>query len=90
MKYRVLAEVDAERIDRDKLHRFSAEFRAAVCWCRAVTRVIGGQTLSDAHVHTANGPAVLQDGHWLVRGVTGGFFTVEPEVFTATYEPVGR
>jgi len=82
--------VDAERVDRDKLHRLSPEFRAAVCHCPAITRDIGGEPRPDAHVHTLEGPMRIPDGSWLIKGVAGEFYAIDPAIFAATYEPAGQ
>lgn len=28
-------------------------------------------------------------GHWIIKGVAGEYYPCDPEVFAATYEPVG-
>lgn len=79
--------IDAERVDRDKLHRLSPEFRAAICRCPIVTWEIEGKTYRDAHVHTLEGPMRVPDGSWLIKGVAGEFYACGPDIFQATYEP---
>jgi hypothetical protein len=90
VRYRVRAEVEAERVDRDKLHHLSPEFRAAVCHCPAVTRDICGGPYPDAHVHGPHGPVAIKDGDYIVKGVTGLFFPVAVDDFTALYEPAEK
>jgi hypothetical protein len=80
--------IDAERVDRDKLHRLSPGFRAAVCRCMAITRDIAGEPRPDPHVHTLEGPMRVPDGSWLIKGIAGEFYACAPDIFEATYEPV--
>jgi hypothetical protein len=41
------------------------------------------------YVETPGGRKRAGIGDWIVKGVTGEFFPVEPDVFEATYEPAG-
>jgi hypothetical protein len=81
--------VEAERVDRDKLHRLSPEFLAAVCHetCgQGEFRYENGR--AQPHVHTLEGVMHVSDGDWLVKGVQGEFYPVKPDIFAATYEAV--
>jgi hypothetical protein len=79
--------IDAERVDRDKLHRLSPEFRAAVCHetCeKGLRKYDNGYAMP--HVHTLEGALHVSDGDWLVKGVQGEFYPVKPAIFAETYE----
>ena len=39
-------------------------------------------------VQTLEGPLVVSDGDWIIRGVKGEFYPCKPDIFAATYEPV--
>jgi hypothetical protein len=80
--------IEAEHVDRDKLHRLSPEFRAAVCHeaCdKGLRKYENGHALP--HVHTLEGALHVSDGDWLVKGVQGEFYAVKPSIFAETYEP---
>ena len=81
--------IEAERVDRDKLHRLSPEFRAAVCHgvCNKGERKYDNGCAMP-HVHTLEGTMHLSDGDWLIRGVQGEFYPCKPDIFEATYEAV--
>jgi hypothetical protein len=82
------AEVEAERVDRDKLHRLSPEFRAAVQHdeCPGVPLYENG--LGQPHVHTPEGPLPVSDGDWLVKVPGGDFYPCAADLFAENYEPV--
>ena len=82
--------IEAERVDRDKLHRLSPEFHAAVCHevCdKGERKYENGYAMP--HVHTLEGAMHISDGDWLIRGVQGEFYPCKPEIFEATYELAG-
>jgi hypothetical protein len=81
-------EIDAEHVDRDKLHRLSPEFRAAVHHDECAGAPLYENGLAEPHVHTLEGPLRLSDGDWLIKGVMGEFYPCKPDVFAVTYEPV--
>lgn len=39
------------------------------------------------HIPTLEGTITAPAGDWIVRGTTGEFWPVKPEIFAATYEP---
>jgi hypothetical protein len=39
-------------------------------------------------VQTLEGPLVVSDGDWIIRGVKGEFYPCKPDVFELTYERV--
>jgi hypothetical protein len=39
-------------------------------------------------VQTLEGPLVVSDGDWIIRGVKGEFYPCKPDIFAATYEAV--
>ena len=88
MRYR--KKVDAERVDRDKLHRLSPEFRAAVHHDLCAGAPLYENGRAEPHVHTLEGPLAISDGDWLIKGVRGEFYPCTPDIFAATYEPAQR
>ena len=77
--------IEAEQFDRDKVHRLSPEFRAAICDCGRQV----GSTDHPWHIHTLEGPHQVSDQDWIIRGVKGEFYPCKPDIFAATYEAVG-
>ena len=39
-------------------------------------------------VNTLEGPLIVSDGDWIIKGVKNEFYPCKPDVFEATYEPV--
>ena len=64
---------------------------------RDVAEWCGGSVLRDANgrsnvgliVHTLEGDMRADAGDWIIRGVQGEFYPCKPDIFEATYEPVG-
>jgi hypothetical protein len=46
-----------------------------------------GETLS---IRTLEGTMTAQRGDWIIRGVQGEPYPCKPDIFEATYEPVGE
>lgn len=40
-------------------------------------------------IPTLEGDHLASVGDWIIRGVAGEFYPCKPEIFEATYEPVG-
>ena len=40
-------------------------------------------------IETLEGTMWAQPGDWIIRGVQGEFYPCKPDIFEATYEPVG-
>jgi len=40
-------------------------------------------------IHTLEGDMLADPGDWIIRGVQGEFYPCKPDIFEATYEPVG-
>lgn len=40
-------------------------------------------------IPTLEGDHTARTGDWIVRGVAGEFYPCKPDIFAATYEPVG-
>jgi len=84
-------EIEAERVDRDKLHRLSPEFRSAICHAVCDGALLYDNGYAEPHLHVAAGPSPRRvgDGDWLVRDSAGGFCLVGPDDFAAAgWEPV--
>jgi hypothetical protein len=41
-------------------------------------------------IETLEGVMVASPGDWIIRGVQGEFYPCKPDIFEATYEPVGE
>ena len=41
------------------------------------------------HIDTLEGTMVAHPGDWIIQGVAGEFYPCKPDIFDATYEPVG-
>ncbi len=41
-------------------------------------------------IHTLEGWMIASVGDWIIKGVKGEFYPVKPDIFEATYEPVGE
>jgi len=39
-------------------------------------------------VQTLEGPLVVSDGDWIIKGIKGEFYPCKPDIFAATYERV--
>lgn len=55
-----------------------------------------GSACHGSHTHpdglaipTLEGTMVASPGDWIIRGVKGEFYPCKPEIFAATYDPVG-
>src|SRR5258708_25368875 len=77
--------IEAEIFERDKEHRMSAEFGAAICWEAHSEQ---GIDVRDPHIHTLEGPHMIRDGDWIINGIKGEFYPVKDDIFRATYELV--
>lgn len=75
--------IEAEFFDKDKVHRLSKEFRAAVR-----PEIKPGVSV-DWYIDTLEGGGMLvSDGDWIIKGVKGEFYPCKPDIFEATYEAV--
>lgn len=41
-------------------------------------------------IHTLEGNLHVSPGDWVIRGVQGEYYPCKPDIFEATYEPVGQ
>jgi hypothetical protein len=41
------------------------------------------------NIQTLEGPMTARAGDWIIKGVQGEFYPCKPDIFEATYEPVG-
>jgi len=80
--------IEAEHVDRDKLHRLSPQFLAAVYHDQCPGAPLYENGRAEPHVHTLEGPLRLADGDWIIKGVKGEFYPCKPDIFAATYEQV--
>lgn len=42
------------------------------------------------NIKTLEGTMTANEGDWIIKGVKGEFYPCSPDIFAATYEPVGR
>lgn len=45
--------------------------------------------ISGLTIYTLEGRMKAEFGDWIIRGVKGEFYPCKPDIFEATYEPVG-
>ncbi len=72
-------EIEATRFESEQDASRIAE------WC-------GGTNVSAPdriEIATLEGTMTAQLGDWIIRGVQGEFYPCKPDIFAATYEPVG-
>ncbi len=48
----------------------------------------GYESAAELVLGTLNGVACLEEGEWILRGVTGELYPCKPDIFEQTYEPV--
>lgn len=77
--------IQAERFYERHCHQLPGEWRRALCCCR---NVVQGDPPLPWHIHTLEGPMMLREGDYMVRGLAGEFYPVKPEMFEAKYEAV--
>ncbi len=41
-------------------------------------------------IKTLEGTMIAQPGDWIIKGVKGEFYPCKPDIFAATYDPVGE
>jgi hypothetical protein len=59
-------------------------------WCGGeVVRSADGRTVVGVVIHTLEGDMRAEPGDWIIQGVQGEFYPCKPDIFDATYEPVG-
>ena len=42
------------------------------------------------HIHTLEGPHLISEGDWIIRGIKGEFYPCKPDIFEQTYEPAAQ
>ena len=75
----------------------SVESLRAVCdWANAnldedpwVDYVVYNGQVVDPLIHTLEGEMSISMNDWIIKGVKGEFYPCKPDIFEATYEPVG-
>jgi len=45
---------------------------------------------AELRIRTLEGVMVASEGDWIICGVKGEFYPCKPDIFAATYEPVGE
>ena len=90
-------------LEQGELRLFSGEERKANGWEGSIVRyyrhpdVPGTDECSQCgktfHVHgwidTLEGGHIVCPGDWIIKGVKGEYYPCKPDIFEATYEPVG-
>ena len=75
----------AQLVEQMKHHEDGLPAPIRVAWKRHhITRVIDGLV-----IHTLEGDMEAGPDDLIIRGVEGEFYPVKPDIFEATYEPVG-
>lgn len=80
-------EIEAEQFDgtKDSANRILA-------WIggngKDATRVHPTRPDQGLTIVTLEGPMTARPGWWVIQGVAGEFYPCDPDIFTATYEPV--
>jgi hypothetical protein len=61
-------------------------------WCFGTVRggPRGGSRGGSVLIGTLEGIMTAQPGDWVIEGVHGEFYPCKPDIFEATYEPVGE
>lgn len=49
----------------------------------------GELLVNEMQCHSLEGPLNVSPDDWIIRGVAGEFYPCKPDIFAATYEPVG-
>jgi hypothetical protein len=70
-------------IEAEQFGLLSPEFSAACCDGKG--ECPNGP--DEWHIHTLEGPMLITEGDWIIKGVKGEFYPCKPDVFEATYEP---
>lgn len=55
----------------------------------AVAKVIGDDSTPENHylqIHTLEGRMRCDPGHWIIKGIAGEFYPVDPDIFEKTYD----
>jgi hypothetical protein len=60
------------------------------CGSYHVHRELREHYSSSFYVETLEGPLMVSLGDWVATGVKGERYPIKPDVFAATYEPVGE
>ena len=74
-------EIEAEQYFKDR--ELTPFLKIAICdsdphRCKA--------THLPLHIHTKEGPLLVKDTNWVIKGVIGEFYPCQAEVFALTYE----
>ncbi len=59
-------------------------------WCGLADHWIGGGKGVAFVIPTLEGSMYADPGDWIIRGVKGELYPCKPDIFEATYEPVGE
>lgn len=43
-------------------------------------------TVRSVHIHTLEGPHLIDEGDWIVKGIKGEFWPIKDDIFRETYE----
>lgn len=99
-----LVEIEAMRIDADSNNRTEDGSESFLDPNSRSIAAIGGWMLGHGFrgfrvygelrpfgyaIDTLEGTMIAAPGDWIIRGVQGEFYPCKPDIFEATYEPVG-
>ena len=68
-----------------------ADLDAVAAWCGSPFRIYD-DVVAAPHIliSTLEGVMRAEVGDWIIQGVKGEFYPCKPDIFAATYEPVGE
>lgn len=67
---------------------FTGRHPSAVDWSwEKFERIVATEGL---RIFTLEGPLAASVGDWIIKGVAGEVYPCKPDIFEATYEPVGN
>jgi hypothetical protein len=81
--------VEIEAVQFDGSSTCKAAIRRWMEGFEFVTATVQTRDLSDFVIQTPEGDMYASPGDWIIRGVQGEFYPCKPDIFEATYEPVG-
>jgi len=78
-------------VEIDAIHFTRGTFRAAVRFVPLDQFSEAGEDERGVYltIRTLEGTMRADEGDWIIRGVKGEHYPCKPDVFAATYEPVG-
>lgn len=57
-------------------------------WPDGICMYAGCPASTCVHVHTLEGPLIVTDGDWIIKGIKGEFYPCKPDIFEQLYEKI--